>query len=55
MSQRLGELMGDGGMIGPKRKPGAYAMFVKKNYKKVKKLPASERFAAIGRLWKSRK
>lgn len=38
-----------------KRKPSAYAMYVKQNYSKVKDLPASQRFAALGKLWAAEK
>ena len=37
------------------RKPNVYAKFVKANAKKVAKLPAKKRFAALGKLWRAAK
>jgi hypothetical protein len=39
----------------PKRKPSAYAQFVKDNYNSVRSLPCCDRFKELGKRWKAHK
>jgi len=46
---------GGGGAPKQKRKPSAYAQYVKDNYHKVRDLPCCDRFKKLGEMWKKQK
>ena len=39
----------------PKRKPSAYALFIKDNYDSVRDLPPKDRFKQLAKQWKAQK